>query len=150
VAGFSFLPVSSFLLTVPVVNFGKFSHHQTETDPMAQRTKFYMAVMRAKPIIALAAVLLMGLVACEEDPDCPDSYCLDCGKIDEKGIEEYLLKKVTQDDFAKFSGISGIEIDACMRYKMAIKWGSRLVTGSTGIDEESITIVDDCCCELCD
>ena len=86
-------------------------------------------IMRAKPIIALAAVLLMGLVACEEDPDCPD-----CGKV----TEGYLFKRVTQDDFAKFSGISGIEIDACMRYK---------VTGSTDINEESITLVDNCCCE---
>ena len=80
----------------------------------------------------------MGLVACEEDPD-----CLDCGKLE----QGYIFKRVTQDDFAKFSGISGIEIDACMRYKMAIKWGSRLVTGSTDINEESITLVDDCCCE---
>ena len=95
--------------------------------------------MRAKPIIALAAVLLMGLVACEEDPDCPD-----CGKV----TEGYLFKRVTQDDFAKFSGISGIEIDACMRYSTYIHiGGDDKVTGSTDINEESITLVDNCCCE---
>ncbi len=68
-------------------------------------------------------------VACGEDADCPD-----CGKL----TEGYLFKRVSQDDFAQFAGISGIEVDACMRYK---------VTSGVDISEDTISIVDDCCCE---
>ena len=68
------------------------------------------------------------LLSCEDDADCPD-----CGKL----TEGYLFKKVTQDDFAAFAGVSGIEVDACMRYKLT----------SGDISANTITIVDDCCCE---
>ena len=39
------------------------------------------------------------LLSCEDDADCPD-----CGKL----TEGYLFKKVTQDDFAAFAGVSSI------------------------------------------
>ena len=80
-------------------------------------------------LIFTVFALSFSFVACDEDAD-----CLDCGKL----TEGYLFKKVTQDDFAQFSGISGIEVDACMRYK---------VTFGTDISEDTISIVDDCCCE---
>jgi len=80
-------------------------------------------------VIFTTFVLGSTFVACGEDADCPD-----CGKL----TEGYIHKKVTQDDFAKFSGISGIEVDACMRYK---------VTSGTDINEDTISIVDNCCCE---
>lgn len=87
-------------------------------------------MQKFRSLIVLTFVMsLFMFFACEEDPECPD-----CGKI----TEGYLFKKVTQDDFAKFSGISGIEVDACMRYK---------VTGGTDISEDTIKIMDDCCCE---
>ncbi|MBH31649.1 MAG: hypothetical protein CMG71_06630 [Candidatus Marinimicrobia bacterium] len=83
-----------------------------------------------KSAIILTVISLSWIfVACGEDADCPD-----CGKL----TEGYLFKKVTQNDFAQFSGISGIEVDACMRYK---------VTSGTDISEGTISIVDDCCCE---
>ena len=68
------------------------------------------------------------LLSCEDDADCPD-----CGKL----TEGYLFKKVTQDDFAAFAAVSGIEVDTCMRYK--------LTSGEMSAD--TITIVNDCCCE---
>ena len=68
------------------------------------------------------------LLSCEDDADCPD-----CGKL----TEGYLFKKVTQDDFAAFAGVSGIEVDTCMRYKLT----------SGDISANTITIVNDCCCE---
>lgn len=80
-------------------------------------------------ILIMMTVISFSLLACGEDAD-----CLDCGKL----TEGYLFKKVTQDDFAKFSGINGIEVDACMRYK---------ITSGTDINEDSITITDDCCCD---
>ena len=80
-------------------------------------------------VICTALAFSIMFIACGEDADCPD-----CGKL----TEGSLFKRVTQDDFAKFSGISGIQVDACMRYK---------VTGGTDINEDTIAIVDDCCCE---
>ncbi len=76
----------------------------------------------------LLVLSFIALLSCDENADCPD-----CGKI----TEGYLFKKVTQDDFAAFSGVSGIEVDACMRYKVT----------SGEITSNTITIMDDCCCE---
>ena len=80
-------------------------------------------------VIFTMFVLSSTFVACGEDADCPD-----CGKL----TEGYLFKKVTQGDFAQFSAISGIEVDACMRYK---------VTSGTDISEDTISVVNDCCCD---
>ena len=55
-------------------------------------------------------------------------------------MEGFLFKKVTQDDLAEIGNIEGMNIGICIRYQL-------LGLTDEEFDLETITIVDDCCCD---
>ena len=72
------------------------------------------------------------LVTCEDNPECAS-----CGG---GLLEGFLFKKVTQDDLAEIGNIEGMNIGICIRYQL-------LGLTDEEFDLETITIVDDCCCD---
>ena len=78
-----------------------------------------------KTASVICLVLGFFILGCDEDAECAD-----CGSK----LEHY-FRLVTEEDFASFATVDGIKVDACMRWKVA-----------AGLKAESISIVDDCCC----
>ena len=72
------------------------------------------------------------LVTCEDNPECAS-----CGG---GLLEGFLFKKVTQDDLAEIGNIEGMNIGICIRYQL-------LGLTDEEFDLETISIVDDCCCD---
>ena len=72
------------------------------------------------------------LVNCEDNPE-----CVSCGG---GLLEGFFFKKVTQDDLAEIGNIEGMNIGICIRYQL-------LGLTDEEFDLETITIVDDCCCD---
>ena len=81
-----------------------------------------------KIVYNILLLLIITITSCNDSTECSD-----CGEV----IDGFLFKKVTQDDFVNFSTIDNIEVDACMRYK---------IIDTEEINEKSISIVDNCCC----
>lgn len=81
-----------------------------------------------KIVLNISLLLMLTMVSCNDS-----SECSDCGDL----IDGYLFRNVTQADFVNFSTIDNIEVDACMRYK---------IIGSNEINEKTVSIVDNCCC----
>ena len=76
----------------------------------------------------VAAITLFSL-SCQKE-DCPD-----CGGTIAQG---FIFRTVTAEDLTTLGDIPDIELEACMRFKL---------TGGTDIDETTVKIVDDCCCD---
>ncbi len=64
-----------------------------------------------------------------------DDSCTDCGG----GLQDgYVYKTVTQDDIAELSTL-GVKLDECIQFK---------VDFDEDLDLETVSVVDDCCCDL--
>ncbi len=82
-------------------------------------------------LFLLYLIIALALVAC---PD-KEEGCDDCGGTI---LDGYYFDEVTTEDIAELGEIEGIEIGACIRYKLDL--------GGTNFNIESVKVVDDCCC----
>ncbi len=78
------------------------------------------------PTIIIAITLIF--TSCQKE-DCPD-----CGGTIAQG---FIFRTVTEEDLTTLGDIPNIELEACMRFKLA----------GGDIDENTVKIVDDCCCD---
>lgn len=62
------------------------------------------------------------------------SNCEDCGGSLDEG---FLFKYVEATDIPDLTEIEGIDVGACIRYKLA----------GEEFDLDNVAVVDDCCCE---
>ncbi len=86
-----------------------------------------------RSIYPILLVLLVGLF----NPACTDEDCSDCGGNISEG---YLFRQVTEEDMDQLLPVfPDIKLETCIRFKLEL-------TGSE-IDLESVTVVDDCCCD---
>jgi hypothetical protein len=90
--------------------------------------------MRKQQLITLFLCLCLPVIALFNGCG-KNSECTDCGGGLTGG---YLYKRVTQEDLTQLATIEGITLDTCIRFKFIIE---------DEFDLESITIVDDCCCD---
>ena len=85
-----------------------------------------------KKTVAIAASLSLFLVfstGCDESVGCDD-----CGGTLDEG---YLFDYVSTEDMQDLTTIDGIEIGACIRFKL----------DGSDFDLDNVAVVDDCCCE---
>ncbi len=77
----------------------------------------------------LVLILVFALVACQNK----EEGCDECGGTI---LDGYYFNKVTIEDLSVLGEIDGIEIGACIRFKL----------DGTEFDLETVKVVDDCCC----
>ena len=77
----------------------------------------------------LVLILVFALVACPNK----EEGCDECGGTI---LDGYYFNKVTVEDLSVLGEIDGIEIGACIRFKL----------DGTEFDLETVKVVDDCCC----
>lgn len=78
----------------------------------------------------LLIVTLFAFSSCAKDDSCAD-----CGGGPQDG---YFYKTVTQDDISELGSLE-INLDECIQFKIDF---------NDDIDLESVSIVDNCCCDL--
>jgi len=64
-----------------------------------------------------------------------DDSCTDCGGGPQDG---YFYKTVTEADISELSTL-GVNLDECIQFK---------VNFNDDLDLETVSVVDDCCCDL--
>ncbi len=74
-------------------------------------------------------ILVLVFVACPNN----EEGCNDCGGTI---IDGYFFSEVTIEDLTVLVDIEGIEVGACIRFKL----------DGTEFDLETVKVVDDCCC----
>ncbi|MCH8012019.1 MAG: hypothetical protein IIA61_08755 [Candidatus Marinimicrobia bacterium] len=80
-------------------------------------------------LLGTVAVITLISLSCENED------CSDCGGTIAQG---FIFRMVTAEDLTTLGDIPDIELEACMRFKLI---------GGTEIEETTVKIVDDCCCD---
>jgi len=82
-------------------------------------------------IFPLYLIIALAMAACADNK----KGCDECGGTI---LDGYYFDEVTTDDIAELGEIEGIEIGACIRYKLDLD--------GTNFNIETVKVVDDCCC----
>lgn len=88
--------------------------------------------MRNKTLTIVGALLVLVFVC-----GCNSDECGNCGG----GVEDgYFFKRVTSDDLLQLSSdFPDMQLEQCIRFKFDV---------NDEFDLETVTLVDDCCCDL--
>lgn len=80
-------------------------------------------------LLVTSLCIMIAFTACEKEEGCDD-----CGGTI---LDGYLFNEVTTEDLSALGAVEGIEVGACIRYKL----------DGTEFDLETVMVVDDCCCD---
>ena len=86
-------------------------------------------MLKSVAITASLSLFLFFYTGCDESAGCDD-----CGGTLDEG---YLFDYVSTENMQNLITIDGIEIGACIRFKM----------DGSEFDLDNVAVVDDCCCE---
>ena len=80
-------------------------------------------------LLITSLCIMIAFTACEKEEGCDE-----CGG---SILDGYLFNEVTTEDLSAIGDQEGIEVGACIRYKL----------DGAEFDLETVKVVDDCCCD---